>query len=152
MASKDPDTEPGNTRTEEETIAFKNKRARRVSFADREITSVHIFHRDDDFETPPHARSKSSSASNRRTTDDDGEKEVDADEVVRFFGDLAADSDDSKEVTPREHNDGSDYDDDDVSPRKSFFQPVDTPSPRSSTVGGSATSNDGNFLSHLLLI
>ncbi|XP_027341849.1 uncharacterized protein LOC113854808 [Abrus precatorius] len=38
-----------NTQTEEDdTIALKKKRARRVSFADNEITSVHVFRRDDD--------------------------------------------------------------------------------------------------------
>ncbi|XP_061337135.1 uncharacterized protein LOC133284162 [Gastrolobium bilobum] len=49
-----------NTETEDETIALKRKRARRVSFADNEITSVHVFRRDD--------TSSSSSPS-----DDDGE-------------------------------------------------------------------------------
>ncbi|XP_045822935.1 uncharacterized protein LOC123915754 isoform X3 [Trifolium pratense] len=43
-----PPMEPSksnNTETEEETISFNRKRARRVSFADNEITSVHIFRR-----------------------------------------------------------------------------------------------------------
>ncbi|KAK8688683.1 hypothetical protein V6N13_087433 [Hibiscus sabdariffa] len=54
MASKLPDEPPCDTQgTDEESIAFRKKRLRRVSFADREITSVHIFNRDDDYETPP---------------------------------------------------------------------------------------------------
>ncbi|XP_057461184.1 uncharacterized protein LOC130751607 isoform X2 [Actinidia eriantha] len=50
MASKVAD-DNGNTEIEESTIALQKKRSRRVSFA--EITSVHVFDRDDEYETPP---------------------------------------------------------------------------------------------------
>ncbi|KAF3777479.1 hypothetical protein EJ110_NYTH45629 [Nymphaea thermarum] len=40
-----------NTEAEEETSFLHKKRSRRVSFAD--TTSVHVFDRDEDFETPP---------------------------------------------------------------------------------------------------
>ncbi|KAL5798158.1 hypothetical protein ACOSQ2_002978 [Xanthoceras sorbifolium] len=132
MASKDHD-EPFNTETEEETIALRKKRARRVSFADREITSVHIFNRDEDYETPPQ------SSSRRRSFE--VEVEEDVGEVVRFFGDLAADSDDFKEMSPGEDDDDGD-DDDESASRKPFLRPRESPSPGSSTIGGSATSID----------
>ncbi|KAK1568340.1 hypothetical protein Q3G72_023333 [Acer saccharum] len=134
MASKDPD-ELFNTETEEETIALRKKRARRVSFADREITSVHIFNRDEEYETPL----QHPSASRRRS---EVEMEMDeVSEVVRFFGDLVADSDDSKDMSPGEGDEDGD-DDDEMASRKSFLIPME--SPGSSIIGGSATSNDEN--------
>ncbi|KAH9745418.1 hypothetical protein KPL70_004067 [Citrus sinensis] len=120
MASKDPD-EHFNTETDEETVALRKKRLRRVSFADREITSVHIFNRDEDYETPPEGSGRKSSS------------EEDDRQVLGFFRDLAVDSDDSKEMSP--------VDDGEVVFRKSFLQPMGSPSPGSSVVG-SATSND----------
>lgn len=51
------------------------------------------------------------------------------------------DSDDSKEMSPTAPDD---EDDDVVNERKSFFQPIESPSPGSSIVG-SATSNYGAF-------
>ncbi|KAB1209095.1 hypothetical protein CJ030_MR6G015481 [Morella rubra] len=106
--------EPVNTHTEEETIALKKKRAnRRVSFADVEITSVHIFNRDEDF-SDDHPTIPSASHSQQ--------------EVLGFFRDLA-DSDDS---SPNEDPE-----------RNSFLRPIGSPSPGSSTVGSaSAASND----------
>jgi hypothetical protein len=50
--------------TEEGTIA--RKRSRRVSFAD--TTAVHVFDRDEDFETPPEERAASPSPSPGRTS------------------------------------------------------------------------------------
>ncbi|KAK2647823.1 hypothetical protein Ddye_015312 [Dipteronia dyeriana] len=137
MASKDPE-ELFNTErseTEEETIALRKKRARRVSFADREITSIHIFNRDQEYETPP----QHSSASRRRSEVEMEMEEVS--EVVRFFGDLVADSYDSKDMTPGEEDEDGD-DDDEMAPKKSFLMPME--SPGSSIIGGSATSNDEN--------
>ncbi|XP_021658884.2 uncharacterized protein LOC110648837 isoform X2 [Hevea brasiliensis] len=132
MASNPPIVEdPCNTETEEETIAFRKKRSRRVSFADIEITSVHIFNRDEDYETPPRSSEKNSGSGNASEAEN---------EVLGFFRDLA-DSDDSKEMSPT----GDDDDDDDiVNARKSFLRPIESPSP-GSTIVGSATSNDDNF-------
>lgn len=117
-----------NSNTDEETIALRKKRSRRVSFADREITSVHIFNRDDEYETPPDPPSTKSPTSD---TDD---------EVRAFFGDLA-DSDDSKEISSPT---GADDDDNDysINSRKSFFRPVESPSPGGSSIVGSASCND----------
>lgn len=122
MASKDPE-EAANTATEEETLAFNKKRARRVSFADVEITSVHIFKRDEDYETPPEPLATPEVAPPDN-------------EVLGFFRDLV-DSDDSRESSPN-------VDDDVIGQRKSFLRPLGSPSPGSSTVG-SAASNDGTF-------
>ncbi|KAJ8748152.1 hypothetical protein K2173_000560 [Erythroxylum novogranatense] len=117
-----------DSETEDETIALRKKRSRRVSFADREITSVHIFNRDEDYETPP-----DSSSAAKKSNVSDGEEEV-----LGFFRDLG-DSDDSKELFPF----GDEEDEEDVlDSRKSFLRPVQSPSPGSSSVVGSATSND----------
>ncbi|KAK9084568.1 hypothetical protein Sjap_024979 [Stephania japonica] len=43
-----------NTWPDEETVVRERKRSRRVSFA--EITSVHVFDRDEDYETPPDSK------------------------------------------------------------------------------------------------
>lgn len=122
MASKDPE-EAANTATEEETLAFKKKRARRVSFADVEVTSVHVFKRDEDYETPPEPQATPEAARPDN-------------EVLGFFRDLV-DSDDSRESSPN-------LDDDVIGPRKSFLRPLGSPSPGSISAG-SATSNDGMF-------
>lgn len=122
MASKDPE-ETANTATEEESLAFKKKRARRVSFADCEITSVHIFNRDEDYETPPEPQTTPEAA-------------LPDNEVLGFFRDLA-DSDDSRESSPN-------LDDDVLGQRKSFLRPLGSPSPGSISAG-SATSNDGTL-------
>ncbi|XWS47286.1 hypothetical protein CRYUN_Cryun14cG0139500 [Craigia yunnanensis] len=126
MASKVPDEPPCNTQeTDEETIAFRKKRARRVSFADREITSVHIFNRDDDYETLPDTTPRPNS-----------EREK---ELLGLFRDLA-DSDDSNGG-----DDDEDDDDDVLSARKSFLRPMESPSPGGSSTVVSATSKDENF-------
>ncbi|KAF5482656.1 hypothetical protein F2P56_003208 [Juglans regia] len=106
--------EPCNTETEDETIALKKKRAnRRVSFADVEITSVHIFNRDEDF-SEDHPATPNAPHSEQ--------------DVLGFFRDLA-DGDESSPCDEQESN--------------SFLRPIGSPSPGSSTVGSvSATSND----------
>ncbi|GKV41233.1 hypothetical protein SLEP1_g48799 [Rubroshorea leprosula] len=117
MASKDPEDACNTVETDEETIALRKKRSRRVSFADREITSVHIFNRDDDYETPPDSTPRSSSEQEQQ--------------ILGLFKDLP-DSDDS---------DDGDHEDLLVG-RKSFLRPIESPSPGGSSINGSATSND----------
>ncbi|OMO89665.1 hypothetical protein COLO4_19656 [Corchorus olitorius] len=125
MASKLPDEPPCNTQeTDEETVAFRKKRSRRVSFADREITSVHIYRRDEDNETPPESTPKS-----------DAERGKELLSIFRDLGDRYSD----------ESNGGDDDDaeDDDVlSARRSFLRPIESPSPGGSSTVGSAISND----------
>ncbi|KAJ0230034.1 Uncharacterized protein HA466_0311290 [Hirschfeldia incana] len=122
MASEKPEDPMNNTAgTDDETIAQRRKRLRRVSFADREITSVHIFKRDEDYETPPNPSSASESQ-NAATSDSE-------DKVIRFFGELAESEDtggDGEEDEPVE---------------KLFFRPKNSPSSGGSTIG-SATSDD----------
>ncbi|XP_048434241.1 uncharacterized protein LOC125474482 isoform X1 [Pyrus x bretschneideri] len=124
MASNAPD-EPCNSETEPETIALriKEKRSRRVSFADTEITSVHIFNRDEDYDTPPDPKPQASSQKDFEQAENP---------VIGFFRDLGGDSDDFRD---------SDDDDENDDGGKSFFRPIGSPSPGSS-VPGSATSND----------
>ncbi|GLT51131.1 hypothetical protein SLA2020_245610 [Shorea laevis] len=117
MASKDMEDACNTVETDEETIALRKKRSRRVSFADREITSVHIFNRDDDYETPPDSTPRSSSEQEQQ--------------ILGLFKDLP-DSDDS---------DNGDHEDILVG-RKSFLRPIESPSPGGSSINGSATSND----------
>jgi hypothetical protein len=75
---------------EDETIA--RKRSRRVSFAD--TTAVHVFQRDEDFETPPEERPASPSPSPAPEGD---ETEEGDEEFVRapfgFLGDVDLGSD-----------------------------------------------------------
>ncbi|XP_016902820.1 uncharacterized protein LOC103500493 isoform X2 [Cucumis melo] len=123
MASKDPE-ETANTATEEESLAFKKKRARRVSFADCEITSVHIFNRDEDYETPPEPQTTPEAA-------------LPDNEVLGFFRDLA-DSDDSRESSPN-------LDDDVLGQRKSFLRPLGSPSPGSISAGSATSNDEDNF-------
>ncbi|TKY47867.1 hypothetical protein E2542_SST29928 [Spatholobus suberectus] len=101
---------------EDDTVALKKKRARRVSFADNEITSVHVFRRDDDSSSPSEAPSDPS--------------------VVGFFRDLASDSDDDEQPQL----------DDDAEPANSFLRPVCSPSPGgSSTADDVADDDDDDF-------
>ncbi|KAL5581675.1 hypothetical protein UlMin_014117 [Ulmus minor] len=124
MASNLPDEAP-NTDTDGEDLALriKKKRARRVSFADTEITSVHIFNRDEDDDSPPGSKP----SSRKETAELEPENEL-------LFGGLA-DSDDSGD-----DDDGSV----DVS-RKSFLRPIGSPSPGSSTVGSATSNDEDNF-------
>lgn len=120
MAPEDPMNNTAGT--DDETIAQRRKRLRRVSFADREITSVHIFKRDDDYETPPNP-----SALEAQNGEQAGTSESE-DKVIRFFGDLA-DSEDT-----------GDGEDEPV--EKLFLRPKSSPSSGGSTIG-SARSDDG---------
>ena len=138
-----------NTETEDETIALKKKRARRVSFADNEITSVHIFRRDDeDSETPPGSKPSSNSDASQSEND-----------VLGFFRDLGgeSDEDDLKEASPLSNvGGGGDGDDDDgevMDMRGSFLRPIGSPSPGgSSTAGSVASTEDGKFLFSFILL
>lgn len=112
MASKDPENVCNTGETDEETIALRKKRSRRVSFADREITSVHIFNRDEDYETPP-----------------DSASAVREQEMLSLFNEVALNLPDSDDL-----DGGGDVD--------AFLRPVESPSPGGSSVLGSATSND----------
>lgn len=102
--------------TDDETIAQRRKRLRRVSFADREITSVHIFKRDEDYETPPNPSAQNGEEAGTSESED---------KVIRFFGELA---------------DSEDGEDEPV--EKLFLRPKSSPSSGGSTIG-SATSDDG---------
>jgi len=110
---KSPPSKSNNTETEDETIAFNRKRARRVSFADNEITSVHIFRPDDD-----HSSSSS---------------DIPAD-TLGLFREIGGDSDDD-EVERRQNptDDSAEV----VDHRNSFLQPIGSPSP-----GGSSNNAD----------
>ncbi|CAI0552142.1 unnamed protein product [Linum tenue] len=113
--------------TDEQTVALRKKRLRRVSFAEVEITSVHVFERDDYGETPP--------------TDDGSTKNQTPEpenEVLGFFKELADGNDDLGESSFY-GGDGEEEDVEDASARKSFLQPTESPG---SSIFGSATSND----------
>lgn len=142
MASKITDEAPpsatAEAQEEEEEnldLRLKKKRARRVSFADTEITSVHFFRRDDDFETPPDSNPLSS-----RSADHAAEPQPN-NEVLGFFGDLGGGGDG--------YDSGGD--DGSVDGRKSFLRPMGSPSPGSSSAG-SATSNDGKLTFYVFLL
>ena len=109
-----------NTETDEGTIALQKKRSRRVSFA--EITSVHVFDRDDEYETPPDPK-PSSDESN---------------EGLDFLLNSPHGDDSMQNEEYSEGNDGE------IDARRSFFRPMESPSPGSTI--GSATSNDGKLV------
>ncbi|XP_060191109.1 uncharacterized protein LOC132620450 isoform X2 [Lycium barbarum] len=104
------------------TIAMQRKRARRVSFA--EMTSVHFFDRDEEYETPPD-QNKAEISSERE-------------EMVNLgFDDQLVDEEFKEE---EEGNDEDEDDDGEMAVSRSFLRPMESPSPGSNF--GSATSND----------
>ncbi|XP_017247753.1 uncharacterized protein LOC108219029 isoform X2 [Daucus carota subsp. sativus] len=117
-----------NSETEEETIAVNKKRARRVSFA--ENTSVHIFDRDEETESPTDPLAIST--------------DVNPTELGLFNDELGfrRNSIDPKDILRNddEEEEEDDDDDDDMDARPSFFRPMESPS--SGSGFGSATSND----------
>ncbi|KAM7503802.1 hypothetical protein LguiB_002706 [Lonicera macranthoides] len=115
-----------NTDTEEGTIAIQKKRSRRVSFA--ENTMVHIFDRDDEYETPPDPKPS-----------DDNPLEMVAFSELGFHQDEA---NDSKEYSQNEEED-EEEDVDEIDSSGTFLRPVESPS--SGSIIGSATSNDDFF-------
>ncbi|KAL2327167.1 hypothetical protein Fmac_020594 [Flemingia macrophylla] len=100
---------------DDDTLALKKKRARRVSFADNEITSVHVFRRDDDDSSSPSEAPSDHSAS-----------------VLGFFRDLVSDTDD-------------DYDDPPQLDGNSFLRPVGSPSPGGSSTTADYVDDDDDF-------
>ncbi|XP_045824279.1 uncharacterized protein LOC123916784 isoform X7 [Trifolium pratense] len=111
-----------NTETEEETISFNRKRARRVSFADNEITSVHIFRPDDDHSSP-------------------SSDEIPA-ETLDLFRQLVAESDDEEPDRRRNSTDGEG---EAVDHRNSFLQPIGSPSPGGSSINADDDTDDDEF-------
>eukprot|EP00256_Glycine_max_P068583 XP_025983178.1 uncharacterized protein LOC100808104 [Glycine max] len=97
---------------EDDTVALRRKRARRVSFADNEITSVHVFRRDDDDDS-------TSSPSEPPSSSDPS--------ILGFFRDLASDSDDDEQPKLEDEAEAA---------ANSFLRPVGSPSP-----GGSITAD-----------
>ncbi|KAF5741351.1 hypothetical protein HS088_TW10G00348 [Tripterygium wilfordii] len=122
MSSNAPVEGLSITDTDEETVALRKKRMRRVSFADGEITSVHILNRDEDEESPPDFEKKNATPEN---------------EVLGLFKDLAG-NDDSRELSP----DGESEGDEVAMERNSFLRSIGSSSPGGSSIVGSATSND----------
>lgn len=132
MASREPlPDDLGNaTEPEEETTALQRKRTRRVSFAD--ITSVHVFDRDEDFETPPDPKPGILVADCGMPVDSSGDS-VDT-----------GDSDDSKDWSRRDEReeDGDEEEDE----QGLFVRNLELLSPGSAA--GSATSNEGTPLAN----
>ncbi|KAG7578709.1 hypothetical protein ISN45_Aa03g028820 [Arabidopsis thaliana x Arabidopsis arenosa] len=129
MASEKPEDPMNNTAgigTDEESIAQRRKRLRRVSFADREITSVHIFNRDEDYETPPNTSA---------AKPQNGDTSEPEDKVIRFFG----------ESSDREDTDGDGDSEYEAILDKSFLRPKYSPSSGGSTVGSATSDNEDNF-------
>ncbi|XP_077237549.1 uncharacterized protein LOC143879198 isoform X2 [Tasmannia lanceolata] len=127
MDPKEPDDQCTTNELEEETIARQKKRARRVSFAD--ITSVHVFYKDEEMETPPDARPEFENA-------ELGQRN----EALAFQRDFG-DSDDSKESSQRENDD--EEGDEDEEEERLFVQNMNLSSPGSEA--GSVMSNEDNF-------
>lgn len=122
-------------KTEDETLAAKRKRSRRVSFADVEITSVHIFNRDED-----HSESTTSSHPKPWNGTDSSVKAHESNRIG-LFAELGVRSNDSPSAVDDKEEEREVFAD-----GKSFFKLAETPSPGSSTAG-SAFSNDGGILS-----
>ncbi|KOM26416.1 hypothetical protein LR48_Vigan272s000400 [Vigna angularis] len=107
-----------NAQSEDETtVALKKKRLRRVSFADNEITSVHVFRRDDDSSSPSEAPSDPS--------------------IVGFFRDLASDSDDDDKEQPRLHEEAEDG--------NSFLRPIGSPYSGDNSTADEGDDDDDDF-------
>ncbi|KAL4555334.1 hypothetical protein LXL04_037952 [Taraxacum kok-saghyz] len=116
-----------NTKSEDGTMAFHKKRARRVSFA--ENTSVHIFDRDEDSGTPLDPKPPSSPSD-----------ELGSDEHNREPGQLFwnVDEDDN------DNNNEDDYMDEPGS-RSPFLRVVGSPSSGGSTFGSATSNDEDNF-------
>lgn len=118
-------------------MANLKKRSRRVSFADN-ITTFHVFDRDDEFETPPDGKPSS---------ENENVESAVGSETPGLRGD-SAESDDSKELT---QNENDEEDDDDEEGRELFVRNMDFSSSPGS-VAGSVTSNEGEFDAFCVLI
>lgn len=130
MASENREDPMNNSAgTEEETIAQRRKRLRRVSFADREITSIHIFKRDEDYETPPN------SSASKPLNGEQADTSESEDKVIRFFGELANSED----------TEGDGDGEDEAVVDKLFLRPKGSPSSGGSTIGSATRSDDGTL-------
>lgn len=116
---------PSAGELDEETIA--RKKSRRVSFAD--ITAVHVFDRDEDYETPPESTQGSSGGGADKETVGLSDK-----------GDSSA----SLHAGDGEQN--GDDDEEEEGDQELFVRDMDSSSPGSAV--GSMTSNDGNVSCH----
>ncbi|XP_024966100.1 uncharacterized protein LOC112506323 [Cynara cardunculus var. scolymus] len=123
MASRLPIDDNSNTKSEEGTIAFHKKRARRVSFA--ENTSVHIFDRDEDSGTPLDRKPPNSPASAERNN-----------EPNQLFWNVEEDDND---------NNNEDDDMDEPGSRSPFLRLVGSPSSGGSTIGSANSNDEDNF-------
>ncbi|CAL9779312.1 unnamed protein product [Musa acuminata subsp. burmannicoides] len=114
---------------DEETIA--RKKSRRVSFAD--ITAIHVFDRDDDYETPPDSRQVSA----------DGGADV---EAVGFHEGVPASDGSKGSLRGREDEDDdeNEEDDEDDGEQERFVRDMDSSSP-GSAVGSVTSYDDDNF-------
>ncbi|CAI9294918.1 unnamed protein product [Lactuca saligna] len=127
MASLVPVDDNSNTKSEEGTMAFHKKRARRVSFA--ENTSVHIFDRDEDSGTPLEPKPPSS------PSDELGSGELNHERGQLFWN---VDEDDND-------NNNEDDDMDEPGSRSPFLRFIGSPSSGGSTVGSANSNDEDNF-------
>ncbi|XP_015169008.1 uncharacterized protein [Solanum tuberosum] len=114
------------------TMAMQRKRARRVSFA--EMTSVHFFDRDEEYETPPNLSGKAENNSESEEVNLGFDQLVDDPKESWLLNEDREDGDEGNDED--EDEDG----DDEVALPRSFLRPEESPSPGSNF--GSATSND----------
>eukprot|EP00268_Persea_americana_P036753 TRINITY_DN36275_c0_g1_i2.p1 TRINITY_DN36275_c0_g1~~TRINITY_DN36275_c0_g1_i2.p1 ORF type:complete len:1253 (+),score=254.54 TRINITY_DN36275_c0_g1_i2:148-3906(+) len=131
MESKDLEDLCNTTGPEDETVANLKKRSRRVSFADN-ITTFHVFDRDDEFETPPDGKPSSEN--------ENGESAVGS-ETPGLRGD-SAESDDSKELM---QNENDEEEDDDEEGRELFVRNMDFSSSPGSVAGSVTSNEEDNF-------
>ncbi|GMH12557.1 hypothetical protein Nepgr_014398 [Nepenthes gracilis] len=130
MASKDPE-ENCNTETEEESMVLQKRRSRRVSFA--ETTAIHIFDRDDEYETPPDPKPSfdGDQSLGQSSNEAVGLRRGEGGGIMELF----------HNVEEADGGEGDDDNDSEVDVRGSFLmRPFESPSPGSTI--GSATSND----------
>ncbi|KAI3769511.1 hypothetical protein L6452_00617 [Arctium lappa] len=127
MASRLPIDDNSNTKSEEGTIAFHKKRARRVSFA--ENTSVHIFDRDEDSGTPSDPKPPNSPSNDLSSAERDNEPS-------QLFWNVEEDDND---------NNNEDDDMDEPGSRSPFLRLVGSPSSGGSTIGSANSNDEDNF-------
>ncbi|XP_047334422.1 uncharacterized protein LOC124938093 isoform X2 [Impatiens glandulifera] len=119
-----------NTETDEGTIAMHKKRSRRVSFA--ELTSVHVFVRDAENETPTDPEPPSPDAKLVQSSNGLGLRRQDS-----------TDGEYSKESTLNDDDD--DDGEDECSGRRLFLRPMESASPGGSTMGSATSDDDDDF-------
>lgn len=110
--------------------AMGKKRSRRVSFAD--TTAIHVFARDEDYETPPESRPGAEGSSGAGL----------GSEPLGFLGDHT-DSDDTRSPHGREEDGDDDVEQDGSEEVHELFVRRDADSCSPASTAGSVTSNDG---------